>query len=325
VATSLNLNVPGTTTVAAYLHLLATPAEDREGDSVVPRVVHQLVLSADQTVPDAVSTIKLAELTRGLDGAWQPSPNYLPPMLLVGATPFLQKDLTELQAGLEAFQYRVMMDSVSYLSGSSQAMVKQCLKSIHRMRRMLANIKAGIQLHPYQLYEAIKELYVEVCLYHDAAPQHADEPYNHEQLGPVLRRAIGPLNEQMRGAQKSAPYAAFGLRDGVFRLDLPRAVHKARELYFLIQKSQAQREVTLNEFKLASPSRLMMTHRLSLPGIGLTKADRPMLAHSFGSEVEFFYVQRGEEWEHALRDGAIAFYARPELGDLEFYLYWSAA
>src|SRR5256885_277608 len=39
-ATSLNLNIPGSNTVTAYLHLLATPAADRDqeiGASAVPR------------------------------------------------------------------------------------------------------------------------------------------------------------------------------------------------------------------------------------------------------------------------------------------------
>jgi type VI secretion system protein ImpJ len=329
VCASLNLNQSGSAVVSAYLHLMEAPAADGgdelDGGDAVPRVIHQLVISADQAIPGAISTVKLAELKKTPDGSWEPSLNYLPPLLLVGASPFLQKDLAELYSALEAFQYRVMMDSASYLSGSSLALVKQCLKSVHRLRRLLTNLKGQLHIHPYELYEALKDFYVEVCLYHDSAPQHADEPYHHEQLGPCLRHVLGPLLEQMRAAQKSSPYAPFVLRDGLYRLELPPALHKAKEVHFLIQKSQTQRAVALHEFKLASPARLMMTHRLSLPGIGLTKADRPMLAHSFGPEVEFHHVERGEEWEHALRDGAVAFYARPELRDLEFFLYWSAA
>jgi type VI secretion system protein ImpJ len=330
VVTSLNVNMAGQSVVNVYVHLMQTPAEESDGElhgvaGVLPRVVHQLALSADQSVPGALSTLKLAELKRTAEGSWQPSPGYVPPLLLVGASPFLQKDLDELQPALEAFQYKIMMDSASYLSGSSLAMVKQCLKSVYRMRRLITNIKGQVHLHPYHLYEALKDFYVEVCFYRDSAPQNADELYNHEQLATCFRRVLGPLVEQMRTAQKNTPYAPFVLRDGLYRLDLPPAVQRAKELYFLIQKSQVSRAVSLHEFKLASPNRLMMTHRLSLPGIPLEKADRPMLAHSFGPEVEFYYVQRGEEWEHALRDGAVAFYGRPELGDLEFYLYWSVA
>lgn len=326
---SLNLNLPGAAAVSVYLHLLDAPAADRDdelhgGATAVPRLVHQLVLSADQSLAGAVSTLKLAEMKKTPEGMWEPSPGHLPPLLLVGASPFLRKELDELQAALEAFQHKVMMDSASYLSGSSVTVVKQCLKSVHRMRRLLANVKGQVQLHPYHLYEALKDFYVEVCFYRDSAPRHADEPYQHEQLAACFGRVLGPLLEQMRTAQKHSPYAPFTLRDGLYRLELPPAAARAKELYFLIQKSQAQRSVALHEFKLASPSRLLMTHRLSLPGIGLARADRPMLAHSFGPEVEFYYVQRGEEWDHAVRDGAVAFYARPELGDLEFYLYWSA-
>jgi type VI secretion system protein ImpJ len=328
--TSLNLNMSASPAVTVYLHLLQAPASPRddqpEGDgAAIPRAVHQLVLSSDQSIPDAVSTLRLAELRKLPEGTWQAASSYLPPLLLVGTSPFLHAELDELRAALEAFQHQVLMDSASYLSGSSLAMVKQCLKSVHRLRRLLANVQAQVHLHPYHLYEALKEFYVEVCFYRDSAPRHVEDPYAHEQLAGCFQRVLGPLFEQMRTAQKHAPYAPFVLRDGVYRLALPSATQRARELYVLIQKSQAQRAVALDEFKLASPNRLLQTHRLSLPGIGLERADRPVLAHSFGPEVEFFHVQRGEEWDHAARDGAIAFYARPELRDLEFYLYWSAA
>jgi type VI secretion system protein ImpJ len=327
VTASLNLNVPGTNAVTAYLHLLEQPAasSDDEHDDVVPRVVRQLVLSADQTVPGAISTLKLAELKKAADGAWQTASGYLPPLLLVGASPFLQAELAELRPALEAFQHKLMMDSVSYLSGGGLYMVKQCLRSVHRIQRLLANLKGQVQLHPYSLYEALKDFYVEVCFYHDSAPQHADEAYHHEQLGPLFRRLLTPLLEQMRTAQKQSPYAPFGLRDGVYRIDLPPPLKQAKEVYFLIQKSQAQRAAGSLDLKLLSPSRLLMAHRLSLPGIAMSRIDRPLLAHSFGPEVEFYRLQADDEWEHALRDGAVAFYGRPELADLEFYLYWSLA
>ena len=324
VVTSLNLNMPGRGAETAYLHLVPTLQDGADDfDGGVPRVKHQLVLSTDQSIPDAISTLKLMELRKTPEGIWQPTRTYVPPLLLVGSSPFLQAELDELRTALEAFQYKVLMSSASYLSGSSMAMVKQCSKSIHRLRRLLTNLKGQLQLHPYDLYEALKDFYVEVCFYHDTMPQHADEPYNHEQIGGCFRRVLGPLVEQMCSAQKNAPYAPFVVRDGIYRLELPTALRRARDVYFLIQKSQTQRMVGLEELKLAATSRLLMTHRLSLPGIGITRADRPLLAHSFGPEVEFYCVHKDDEWQHALADGAVTFYARPELGDLEFYFYWS--
>jgi type VI secretion system protein ImpJ len=324
---SLNLNVPGTGTVTAFLHLLQEPAPEGSdqlgGASVVTRLRHQLVLSADQNLPGAVSTLKLAELRKAPDGSWQMSPGYLPPLLLVGASPFLQAELEQLQPALEAFQHKLMMDAVSYLSGSGLHAVRQCLKSVFRMQRLLANLKSQVHLHPCQLYEALKEFYVEVCFYHDSAPQHAGEPYNHEQLAPCFRRLFQPLFEQMRTAQKDSPHAPFVVRDGVYRIELPANAKKAKDVYFLIQKSQAHRAVALQEFKLAGPNRLLMSHRLSLPGIGIKRIDRPIMAHAFGPEVEFYLLQPGDEWQHAVAEGAVAFYNRPEFGDLEFYLYWS--
>lgn len=327
--TPLNLNVPGTATVTAYLHLLDAPAEGGGGPSGehdVARLSRQLVLGVEQTCPGAVESLRLAELRKDPDGVWQLTDRVVPPLLCVGTTPFLMAALDDLGHALEGFQYKLAMDSASYLSGGGLYTVKQCLKSVYRTQRLLANVRGQVHPHPYFVYEALKELYVDVAFYRDAAPKDITEPYQHDQLAACLAKILEPLQEQMRLAEKRSPYLPFELRDGVYRLELSAELKAAKDVYFLIQKNQISRTVSLKEFKVSSPSRLSMIHKLALEGIPVRKVDRPVLAHSFGPEVDFYQLGLTEEWQQALREGAVAFYHRAaEFSDLEFYLYWYAA
>lgn len=324
----LNLNVPGKPQIAAYLHVLEGGGDGAapggfDMDASVPRVTHTLTLSCDPTCPGAIESLKLAELRKGPDGLWGPSDKYVPPLLQVGTSPFLMAELDELAPALDVFQYKLAMDSASYLSGAALYLLRGSLRSVYRMQRLIANLKGQVHLHPYLVYEELKDFYIEVCFYRGAAPRDAAAPYQHDNLASCFKKVLEPLREQMQLAEVQSPYQPFMLRDGIQRIELPGDVQQAREVYFLIQKREMQRSVSLGELKLASPSRLSMVHKLALEGIPLRKTDRPAIAHSFGPEVEFYQLAQGVEWDHAVREDAVAFYHRPDYDGLEFYLYWN--
>jgi type VI secretion system protein ImpJ len=333
VAAPLNLNVPGTAHVSVYLHCLEEAASEEEKASGwtvgeedgVPRRVFQVAVSSEQSYTNALETMKLAEFEKSPEGVWRLSGRYVPPLLQLGTTPFLQSALAELPKVLEAFQYKLAMDSASYLSGGSLFNVKQCLKSVYRFQRFLANLEGQVHLHPYLVYEVLKDFYVEVCFYRDSSPKHVADPYNHDQLADCFNKILEPLKEQMQLAEERSPYLPFQFRDGVFRIELPDEVKQAKDAYFLIQKNQVNKVIDLRDFKMGAPSRLSMIHKLALKGIPIEKVDRPMLAHSFGPEVEFYQLIKGEEWDRALREGAAAFYHCAGFQEFEFYLYWSVS
>jgi len=80
--------------------------------------------------------------------------------------------------------------------------------------------------------------------------------------------------------------------------------------------------VSMEGVKLASRARLPIVHSLALQGIPFRKIERPPFQHGFGSEVEFYLLREGEEWDHALREGAVAFFDSPALANAKAYLYW---
>ena len=78
---------------------------------------------------------------------------------------------------------------------------------------------------------------------------------------------------------------------------------------------------TFEGLKIASKSRVEIVHRLSLGGIPVQRIVTPF-HHNFGTEIDFYQLLPGDEWDHAVRDGAIAYFDRSQLKDCRSYLYW---
>ena len=322
----LDLNAPGTAEVSAHLHLLAEPPDADEeaapASGAIPRRLVPLALSCDPAAAGAVETIRLGLFRKDPDGGWRLSDAHVPPLLQVGASPYLARPLARVLAALDGLEVELLQEAAGALSGPTLADVKACLRGVHRLRRVLRAPQGQVRLHPYQVYEALRDFHVDVCLHRGAPVRHASDVYDHEALARLFDRVVEPLCEQMGVAAFRSPYLPFELREGAWRLDVPREYRGAREVYLLAQKPGAQRAVSLEALKLAAPSRLSIVHRLALKGIPVERVERPVAANLFGPEVEFHAVRPGEEWEHALRDGAVAFYAAPELDGVRFYLYW---
>ena len=207
------------------------------------------------------------------------------------------------------------------MGGSGLFKVEQCLKSVYRIQRFLANLRSQVHIHPYCVYEALKNFYIEVCFYKSKVPENITSPYHHDQLATCFKEILDPLQEQMKLIQVESPYLPFTFSDGLYRIQLPPEIRGAREVYVLVQKSHVSKTVSLEDLKLASFSRISLVHRLALQGIGLKKVDQPSFQHAFGPEVDFFRIIEGEEWDHALRDLSLAFYDNPNLKEMEFYIY----
>jgi len=324
-----NLNLPGTTAVPVYLHILNdTPAADSnpggwddDADARIPRLMHRMALSSEQDYPNVIETLKLAEFLKSPQGIWQISRDYIPPLLQMGTSPFLRSEIDALSEALTLFQYNLYMDAVSYLSGDSLSSVKQCLKSVFRTQRLLANLVSQVHLHPFFFCEELLTLYTEVCFYRNTTPENITSAYNHDQLA-SLHAIIDLINKQMQMVRSLPPYLPFELSDNIYKVKLPDEIRQATNVYLLAQKDRVISRLSLDDLKLASLSRLTVVHKMALQGIPFKRVEHPSFQHSFGAEVEFYLLKEGEEWDHALNEMMVAFYNRPELKDTAFYIFW---
>jgi type VI secretion system protein ImpJ len=290
-------------------------------DERIPRHMHRMALSSEQDYPNAVETLKLAEFTKSPEGAWQLSQDYVPPLLQMGTSPFLRNEIDALSEALGLFQYNLYMDAVSYLSGDSLSSVKQCLKSVFRTQRLLANLVSQVHLHPFFLCEELLTLYTEVCFYRNTTPENITSAYNHDQLA-FLHTIIDLINKQMQMVRSLPPYLPFELSDNIYKVKLPDEIRQATAVYLLAQKDRVISRLSLDDLKLASLSRLPVVHKMALQGIPFKRVEHPSFQHSFGAEIEFYLMREGEEWDHALNEKMVAFYNRPELKDTAFYIFW---
>lgn len=329
-ASSFNLNATGATRALIYLHLTSDrlPCEDGSRDGPdgerLERYAHQLVLSTEQVQRNAIYTMKLAEFRKSVGGSWTLSPSYVPPLLQVGTSPFLEPLLFQLTRSLTVFQEKLQEEiAASYLGGEGLAGAKTCLKATYVFQRLLVNLSMQVHVHPYQLYEALKVFYAEVCVYQNRTPEDITSAYRHDDLARTLGRAAEPLLEHLQLQRGKAPYAPFEQRDGLFLLaELPDEARQASDVFLLIQKPRIGDTVPIEALKLAARSRVAAVHKLSLVGIPLRRIARPPFQHEFGSEVEFFQLGLGEEWDLALREGALAFYETPGVASAKAFLYW---
>jgi type VI secretion system protein ImpJ len=329
---SVNLNTAGATKVSVYLHLTsdrAAKANDSRGDEGgdeerVERIVESVVLTLEPTQRNAVSTIKLAVFEKGLEGAWALSEDYVPPLLQVGSSPFLSGLLERFGKTLQLFDEQLRQDiAASFLGGEGLFSAKLCLKGVLAIQRIIANVKGQVHLHPYHLYEALKTFYVDVCIYQGVAPVEVDAPYRHEDISACYLTVTKPLFERLQASRGKTPYLSFEKKDGVHIVStIPQETRTAKEVYFLLQKPKVNDVISLDGLKLASRTRLPSVHQMSLVGIPVRKLERPPFQHQFGAEVEFYRLMPGDEWDHALREGSLAFFDAPAFSKARAYLYW---
>jgi type VI secretion system protein ImpJ len=330
--TTLNLNTVGVPVLPVYLHVRDISENSGESDNVRVQTVNRdnvscwlwtLSLSTEQEHHDTLESFHLAEFEKLPNGAWQLSSCYIPPLVCLGLVPFLKKELTELVNKLEAYHYQLTQEITAiYLSGTDLANAKQCQRSVVQVLRFLANLSAEISPHPYQVYEQLKNFYVELCFYQDTTPQFAMTPYRHEQLAKVFHEILIPLYEQLKFSQTRSPYLPFEVINGIVRVNLPTVVREAKDIYLLVQKGLVTKDVSLDGLKIAAITRISIVHKFYLQGIPIKRIDRPPFQHSFGPEVDIYQLSIGEEWDYALNELSVGFYADQKFSEEKFFLYW---
>ena len=327
----LNFNISGSTLLPVYLHVRNFPDDIGLRDAGQPTIKRDnvncwlwlLELSTEQENPDTLESFRLAEFEKQPDGLWRVSSRYIPPLVCLGPVPFLKAELTRLVNQLESYHYQLTQEIAAiYLSGSDLVNARQCLRSVVQLQRFLANLFSQITPHPYTVYEQLKHFYVDLCFYHNNTPQSATAPYCHEQLAEVFNETFECLNDQLRLSQMRSPYLPFEVIGGLVRANLPQSIREAKEIYLLVQKGGISKSITLDGLKIAAVTRIPIVHKFYLQGVPFKRMDRPPFQHSFGPEVDIYQLSEGEEWDCALNELTLGFYADPKYAEEKFFLYW---
>ncbi|MCH2205679.1 MAG: type VI secretion system baseplate subunit TssK [Lentisphaerales bacterium] len=330
-ASPLNLQAVGSTRVQVYCHVTkinevgsdmqeSTNANEKD---LVSRSIYELHLSSEAGFQGSFESIKIAEFTKNVETSWELSESFVPPLLMIGQSPFLQKPLKELAMQLDVFRERLINETASTISAENMLAAKACLQRVFGMQRLLLNLNNQINLHPYIVYERFLEFYASVCTYQNSPPEMVSKAiYQHDDLAEIFNKVISQLLGEMKSGKSRVPYLPFEYTNGRYTCDLPQEVREATSIYLLIQKKHIQSKFNISNVKLSSPSRSPLVHKLALPGVPFKSISQLPFQHSFGSEVDFYEVNLGEEWDYVLKELSVVFYLPTETEEMTPYIYW---
>lgn len=331
-ATAFDLENTGLGRVSLFLTLAPLPGEAREplqnassiGPGSIDRVIGRARLVSSRTAEPEAEVFHLADLVKDTEGRWAVSEDYLPPALGVRSTPFFRSLIERFENGVDRF-IRLLAEDIRdhYLAGHVTLAAQQGLRMAYKLKGWLRDVGREIDPHPYELFRALRDFYVDVCVYRQTHPLELEVAYTHTEMAPGFQRlleALEPLMEEARASRAS--YAPFERREGALVCAVPRDARKSRQLFLLVRKASVGQQVDLGRVKLASPSRLPLVHQRALRGVPFERIDNPPFQHDFSVEVELYGLALGEEWDHVVNEGVLATYARADLDEVRLFLYW---
>ena len=322
-----NLNATGQSRVTVHLHLdyegeVVTPDGQVSEDESVERVLHRIKLSSEPYSDRAAEVFRLGVFEKSVDGIWQLDVTQIPPLARSTQHPFFDSVMNRTQA-LCTVLHQLLLEEIqeNFLSGQNLLAVRETLKSLYRFRATLTNAGRDIHPHPYELFRALHDLYIDLCVLRDTEPASVDV-YRHETPYECFNPLLEQLESKAQLSRSDTPYIPFQQQDGMHLCVLPEEARAAKQIYWLAQKPTVASRLELTGTKLACESRLALVHQRSLRGVPFAPLDSVPFHHSFSSEVDFYRLSPGDEWDHVIREGRLAFYQRPELQDVRFSLYW---
>lgn len=330
IVSPLSLKATSATYLPVYVHI--TDEElGREGNRtydsdprVVERVLHRAYLSISDKHERAVGSLKLGDFRKEADGSWKLANTYVPPFLQVNTTPYLFQPLSDLETRLTNLEPQMVAQlQDTFLRPERLQAMRRCLALLYETLSTLADLKHHVPLHPYDLFVVLRRLLLELCTFHEVVPDHPSFPYRHDELAISFFSLLSELNRHLRPVYTRSTHLRFVKNNGLFSLSgLPEEVKDSQEVYLLIQRATLHERIDLAEVKVSCTSRLALVHRLVLRGVPFKHVERPPFQHTFGPEVDFYLLQGGEEWNHVLRESAVAFYVHPVLEKANAFLFW---
>lgn len=327
--------------ISVYLHVLPdSPAAKRsplyeQDPAVVRRVMRTARLSFDDTFRGAVDSLKLCRLQRAGASGWSVDPTYIPPLLQIGAEPFLQPLLEQVAECLRTMEVELRHQlSHMVLRLDRQVEARRLVARIVHLRSQLSDMNTlgadnsgrndfPVRLHPYFFFDVLRDYFFELSAFQEDIGDLLPLPYTHEDLGGAFYNLIASIRKLTSVKDVSASIASFQLENGRYFLSgFPDALRSAKEVYLLVEKPSPHDSVSMQGVKLAAESRLEQVHRLVLNGVPYRRLEQVLFPHPFGPEVEFYQLSLGEEWKYILRERKLAFYRGGGWRAIKTHLLW---
>lgn len=326
---TIKLSDTGESSVRVYLHVLSeseqsqtNPGDDDEEG--IQRMVHQLRLSTEPKSPTIIDSVEIARFRADPDGVWSVDGQYLPPLVCVGRSfPLFETQRLRMRAIVRALR-EIWLSDIGryYLAGESQASTRQALRGLFEFEQLLGDLEHGIAFHPYEIFKRTRALYMDVCMYAGRDPLQLDVWYVHEEFGDVLNKFLVKLEEYIKEPRNPPPYVAFTKTGTRWECPLAPDARRSRDVYLLVYRPHVSMKVNISSTKLGSPTRIQTLHERALTGIACKRIQNPPFHHDLSSNVDWYQLEPGEEWDYAIRDRKVVMFDSADLGGSQLYLYY---
>ena len=299
-----------------------------EDDPSVTRVIYQVELSLEDKRDDTRESGKLAELVRDTNG-WSLG-RFSPPLLCVGRSPFLRDTLESSRRAVERIERHLAGRSIDAFLGADQlSELRRVRASAYHVLGLLGDHGLGddrqeVALHPYHLYAALRDFYVEISILQGSPPEPWPLRYRHAALEPAFEELRQRIDRYTGESRLVAPRLEFERKaDWFVTSTFPEDLCRASKVYLVVKGGQ-RGKVSLDGIKLASPHRIEEVYTRALAGVRVIPLESASLSHTYGSDSSLYQVvtQNDLEWSNAINERALCFRAWPELEGVRAALVW---
>jgi len=335
----LDLKAAGRRRVEVYAHVLPPDDEASAEDALepaspkeIPRVFLRVVLSCEASMEGSLGRAELGHFEVTTGGQFRLSPEFIPPLVRLGSTPYLTPRLTRLRgelAEIEGALDELALEAVA--RGDSATPLFRVRVESRKLSGLLDDMGSGVHLHPYLVYSALRSFALELGLLDERAAPFAAPPYNHHDLARTFGVVLDEISSRARVPFPEEPAISFVAENGrLVAGDLPQEALGSPELYVVVLKNRSADKVPLEGTLVSSPGRLRLVREHALRGMRLVYSPNPPFRHRFGGPVEFYRIvgagsgagEDAREWGAVLREKAICFLMPKELEGLQVLLTW---
>jgi type VI secretion system protein ImpJ len=287
--------------------------------------------------------IKVAELQR-LGAEVKVLPQFIPPLMHVGASPVLGILLREIKEqltarGRELALYKQDRGLENVAMGSRDMLYLLALLSLNRYIPLLHHWLDDMSAHPWQFYGVLRQLAGELSTFsavHDVfgamGTDRSDElpPYQHDNLGACFGAAVTLivrlLDELTAGPDFQAPLLFDGTYFGAEISE--RALQGANQYYLRVRSAEAPGTVMADlqsTAKISSRENLPILIARALPGVAAIYDESPPSQLPRTSDSLYFRLDHQSSAWDAIRNGAnvaIYFDTVPAEADIELMVLY---
>ncbi|TQV88498.1 type VI secretion system baseplate subunit TssK [Aliikangiella coralliicola] len=304
----------------------------------INRRMLKIVLSCQQSLPQDYEVLlkthvliyqgSLGIFEQNNQGLWRLSDIVIPPLVQIGASPYLQKPLKQTKTLIRRFRASLTQKySPQNLPRAHLHDVKLCMNSLQTTLRLIENLEfwdvaqGELQIHPYFVYESLQKLLSDISLFRGEWPEREPLVYQHNQLHVIFKHLFQQLLPRLKLDKTNAQTIELILENGIYSCTLPNDCVEKDSLYLIVTSSGKEQLNSDDLPKVSSKLRLQTLNDYSLRGIELAAVNQPTLGYEFGAHFQCFKLGNGSEREFIHREKSVGFFAQSALKPFDFYLH----